>query len=117
MAVTLFPPLISVSLLYSLSLPSPLQLLLPLSFSPEALLTAVKPCIKALTYGVPPRPPLLLLTPPSLCDPPPPFLAPVARSATATKVSAADAVELITVSFICRLAAQRDLGIDQMPAD
>lgn len=39
------------------------------------------------------------------------------HSATAMQLSAADAAELITVSFISRLAAQRDLGIDEMPAD
>lgn len=46
-----------------------------------------------------------------------PLTASQAHSATAMQLSAADAAELITVSFISRLAAQRDLGIDEMPAD
>ena len=76
----------------------------------------------------PPSPPPPILPPRYFAEvwtppPPPPPLSPPSsaphrhRSAAATQLSAADVVELITASFICRLAAQRDLGIDQMPAD
>lgn len=63
---------------------------------------------------------LLLPIPPSMVFPLHPFApltASQTHSATAMQLSAADAAELITVSFISRLAAQRDLGIDEMPAD
>lgn len=112
------PPVIFTSLLFP-TLPSSSPLCLVLS---REFVTAVKPCIKALTYDVSPHLPLFLppwLSPSTLCwSTTPPLPSPLqACSAAATQLSAADVVELITVSFICRLAAQRDLGIDQMPAD
>lgn len=95
-------------------------------FLSRELVTAVKPCIKALTYGalLPPSPhPLHPNTHPH--SPfrhfaevqPAPCSAVPSCSATVTSLSAADAVTLITDSFVCCLAAQRGMGIDQMPAD
>lgn len=80
------------------------------------LQTAVKPCIMKLTLlpNPPPSLPLWFFSyiPLPACNPPSRLPKP-----TLLLLSPADAAELITVSFISRLAAQRDLGIDEMPAD
>lgn len=87
----------------------------PVTFPSRGLVTAVKTLFQGVDLRFV-RPSI----PPATHSPfkrHPSQLSPAASVAAMRLSAAADAADLITDSFICRLAAQRDLGIDQMPAD
>lgn len=115
----IFDPNMAQSLLQCVQKDLWLPLLLFCLFPSDILLQRACNRCKTLFQGVDlrfVRPSIPLAThSPFECYPSP---LPSAASVAAMRLSAAaDAADLITDSFICRLAAQRDLGIDQMPAD